>query len=79
MRAASFSAWKWRINYGPNNKKDFERGQDALREAYRRGPPPSIWTATARVTSEKKDSDLKRHDEETVRTSQAVEFKVGLE
>lgn len=34
---------------------------------------------SARVTIEKKDGELKKHDEESVRTSQRIEFKVGLE
>lgn len=33
----------------------------------------------ARVTIEKKDGELKPHDEEKVHTSQRIEFSVGLE
>jgi hypothetical protein len=33
----------------------------------------------ARVTIEKKDGELKSHDEEKVHTSQRIEFSVGLD
>lgn len=33
----------------------------------------------ARVTIEKEDGELKKHDEEKVHTSQRIEFSVGLE